>query len=68
MAQTGLKAAARRRNLRQAFSVSGSQLPSHVLLIDDVMTTGATLEAMSTVLKSSGVTHIDVWVCARTLQ
>ncbi len=63
-AQTRLDAAARRRNLRGAFAV-GPALPAHVALVDDVMTTGATVEAATRVLLRAGVERVDVWVCAR---
>ncbi|MEO7323274.1 MAG: ComF family protein [Dokdonella sp.] len=64
--QTGLDAKARRRNLRDAFSVAaGAQLPAHVALFDDVMTTGATLRECARVLKQAGVQRVDVWALAR---
>lgn len=63
-AQTGLDAAARRRNLRGAF-VAIDGLPDHVALLDDVMTTGATLRECARVLRRAGVVRVDVWTLAR---
>lgn len=65
-AQSELDAKARRRNVRGAFTVTATPaLPEHVTLIDDVMTTGATLHAAATALHRAGVTRVDAWVCAR---
>lgn len=65
-AQSRLDAAARRRNVRGAFAVpSGAPLPASVALVDDVMTTGATLHAAATALRGAGVARIEAWVCAR---
>ena len=63
-AQSELDAAARRRNLRGAF-VARPGLPAHVALVDDVMTTGATLRAAAMALRRAGVERVDAWVCAR---
>jgi len=63
--QIGLSAAQRRRNLKGAFSVRGNVTAKHVVLIDDVMTTGSTADACARVLKRAGATRVDVWVCAR---
>ncbi len=64
--QSRLDAAARRRNLRRAFAVrEGGVLPTHVALVDDVMTTGATLHAAADALQRAGVKRVDAWVCAR---
>lgn len=64
--QSRLDADARRRNVRDAFAVrADAALPAHVALVDDVMTTGATLRAAAHALRRAGVARIDAWVCAR---
>ncbi|MDQ3617504.1 MAG: ComF family protein [Pseudomonadota bacterium] len=64
--QSRLDAAQRRRNLRDAFTVRpGAVLPAHVALVDDVMTTGATVHAAVKALRRAGVARVDAWVCAR---
>lgn len=65
-AQTGLDAKARRRNLKDAFAVdSAAELPAHVAILDDVMTTGTTLRECARVLRNAGVERVDVWALAR---
>lgn len=65
-AQTELDAVARRRNVRGAFAVrEGVALPAHVAVLDDVMTTGATLAECARVLKRAGARRVDVWALAR---
>jgi ComF family protein len=65
-AQSNLDAIERRQNLRDAFSVaSGATLPTHVAVIDDVMTTGATLHECARTLLRAGVARVDAWALAR---
>ncbi len=63
--QTGLSAGARRRNLRDAFLLEARAVPSRVAIVDDVLTTGATTEALALVLRRAGCRHIEVWSVAR---
>lgn len=64
--QSRLDARSRRRNVERAFVVRAHvDLPAHVALFDDVMTTGATLHAAARALTRAGVQRIDAWVCAR---
>lgn len=65
-AQSRLGKSSRRCNLAGAFAVNASRpVPQHVVLVDDVMTTGATLAAAAMALKSAGVARVEAWVCAR---
>lgn len=56
----------RMQNLRKAFSSTRPVDEKHIAIIDDVMTTGATAEAISKVIKQSSDTRIDIWAIART--
>ncbi len=69
-AQAQLGRAARLRNLRHAFALEPRQANQvagqHVLLVDDVMTTGATLMAVANLLLAHGAQAVDAMVFART--
>ncbi len=63
--QAGLTAEQRHANLKNVFHISKKIEASHIVLFDDVMTTGTTVELLTKELINSGVERVDVWVCAR---
>lgn len=67
--QTGLDAKARRKNIKGAFSVKQKLTDKiknkHVLIIDDVMTTGSTVNELARTLKRNGVARVGVLSFAR---
>lgn len=65
--QMGLKHDARRRNVRGAFACQGDVQGLRIALIDDVMTTGTTLDELASTLKQAGAREVSCWVVARTL-
>ena len=66
-AQARLNAGDRKKNIRQAFSVRSPLAYRHIGLLDDVVTTGATVRELATMLRRAGADQIDVWACARAL-
>lgn len=65
--QAGLNLRQRRSNLRNAFSCEGRLDGLRIALLDDVMTTGASLNALAETVKNAGAAHVECWVMARTL-
>ncbi|MFN0184652.1 MAG: ComF family protein [Aquabacterium sp.] len=68
--QAGLSRAERQRNLSHAFGTEADSRTTvngqHWVLIDDVLTTGATADSAARALLDSGARQVDVWVIART--
>lgn len=63
--QASLDKTERQKNLRHAFRCK--EMPyQHIALIDDLLTTGSTVNELARVLKKAGVQRVDVWCCART--
>ncbi len=63
--QAALPAIVRRVNVSGAFEVRARALPRAVAIVDDVMTTGATADAVAQALRRAGCRHIEVWAVAR---
>jgi ComF family protein len=65
--QTGLPYDRRARNVRGAFACDQDLSGRTVAVVDDVMTTGATLNELARVLKRAGAARIENWVVGRTM-
>ncbi len=65
-AQSDLKEADRQRNLRKAFRVQHSVRGLKLVILDDVITTAATVRELGRTLKQAGAARVDVWAIART--
>jgi len=57
----------RRRNVRGAFECNSTVEGKRIALIDDVMTTGTSLDELAKTLKRAGALEVEAWVVARTL-
>lgn len=66
-AQAGLDLRERRRNLRGAFHCGKDLKGLRVALLDDVMTSGASLDELARAARNAGATGVEAWVVARTL-
>ncbi len=64
--QTGLPWSERQRNVRGAFLCARRLDGKSVAVVDDVMTTGATLGEIAATLKAAGAARVVNWVVART--
>ena len=70
--QKHLSAAARRRNVAGAFAVRAKKVSlianRHIVIVDDVLTTGATLSACARVAYRAGAARVDALVVARVVK
>lgn len=65
--QHQLNARQRRRNLRGAFRLEMAVHGRHIALLDDVVTTGSTVEEISRLLLAHGAASVQIWCLCRTL-
>jgi ComF family protein len=64
--QVALPAVVRRVNVSGAFEVRPrTPLPTSIAIVDDVLTTGATVDALAQAFRRAGCRHIEVWAVAR---
>ncbi len=66
--QSGLSASERRRNVRNAFAVRRQLTARHVLIVDDVVTTGATTRQLGRTLLANGAEQVSVLAVAKASQ
>lgn len=65
--QASLPLKERIKNIRGAFSCQQNLHGKNIAIIDDVMTSGASLNELAKTLKEAGAAHVECWVIARTL-
>jgi len=65
--QSTLPWKARGKNMRQAFACTENLAGLHVAIVDDVMTSGASLNEVAQALRRAGACEVSAWVVARTL-
>lgn len=66
--QASLPLKERVKNIKGAFKVTNHLTGKRIAIIDDVMTTGASLNELAKTLKLAGAAQVECWVIARTLQ
>ena len=65
--QSALPWKERGRNMRKAFACTGDLSGKHVAVVDDVMTSGASINELAEALRQAGAREVSAWVVARTL-
>lgn len=63
--QAALEKRERRKNIRGAFQVVRDLPATHIAIVDDVITTGSTVNELARVLKKAGARRVEVWAVAR---
>ena len=65
--QASLNLKERIQNIKGAFSCQRNLQNLNIAIVDDVMTTGASLNELAKTLKQAGAAHVECWVMARTM-
>lgn len=63
--QTGLSRELREKNVRRAFEIEHDFEGRRLAIVDDVMTSGATIDALARVLRRAGAARVEAWILAR---
>jgi ComF family protein len=66
--QAGLDRKERRKNTRKAFALVAPVRARHIAIVDDVVTTGSTVNELSKLLRTAGAEWIEVWAVARAVR
>lgn len=66
--QASLKWKERSKNIRHAFTCNEEVRGKHVAVVDDVITSGASLNELATALRKAGASEVSNWVVARTVR
>lgn len=64
--QQGLTKLERKRNLNRAFLLNGEIVADHIAIVDDVLTTGSTVQHLCELLLEAGVKSVDIYCICRT--
>ena len=65
--QASLPLKERVKNIKGVFATSADLTGKRIAIVDDVMTTGASLNELAKTLKKAGAVRVECWVVARTL-
>jgi len=63
--QANLSLSLRRKNLKGSFNLKEKTKAKHVVIVDDVVTTGSTAAEITKILKRNGVDYVQVWGIAQ---
>jgi ComF family protein len=66
--QAAIPFKARKKNIQHAFKCIQNHVPTHIAIIDDVLTTGHTASAAAKQLRKIGATTIEIWTIARAIR
>jgi len=64
--QSTLPMRSRKNNVKGAFEFTYANPYDHIVIVDDVITTGSTVNEIAALFKNSGCSRVDVWAIART--
>lgn len=67
VAQSSLDFKSRKKNIKNRFGLKHAVTGKHIAIVDDVVTTGSTVNEIAKLLKQNGATYVSVWAIARTV-